>query len=69
MNKKNHSIIINKEWCKQCGICVSLCPKNVLSMGEDGRPYPKDLAACSGCGLCELRCPDFAITLEGAEHD
>lgn len=69
MNKKNHLIIINKKWCKQCGICFSLCPKNVLAMGEDGRPYLKDLAACSGCGLCELRCPDFAITLEGAEHD
>jgi NAD-dependent dihydropyrimidine dehydrogenase PreA subunit len=38
-------------------------------MGEDGRPYLLDPPACSGCGLCELRCPDFAITLEGAEHD
>jgi len=69
VNKKNCSIIINKKWCKQCGICLNFCPKNVLAIGEDGSPYPKDHAACSGCGLCELRCPDFAITLIGAEHD
>ncbi|MFW0861294.1 MAG: 4Fe-4S dicluster domain-containing protein [Dethiobacter sp.] len=60
---------MNKKWCKQCGICDSVCPKNVLAIGEDGKPYPKDPAACSGCGPCELRCPDFARALVGAEHD
>lgn len=67
--KDKRTIIINKNWCKQCGICSALCPKNVLEVGEDGKPYVKDPEVCSGCGLCEARCPDFAITFQGAAHD
>lgn len=67
--KKPPTITINKGWCKQnCGICSGFCPKNVLAMGEDGKPYVTDPAACSNCGLCELRCPEYAISLEGADH-
>ncbi|MDW7651396.1 MAG: 4Fe-4S binding protein, partial [Bacillota bacterium] len=63
------SISINKEWCKKCGICTTFCPKNVLEIGEDGKPYVKDPEACIGCGLCELRCPEFAIKLEEKNND
>ena len=71
MNKnKVPTITVNKAWCKQnCGICHGFCPKKVLEIGEDGKPYVKNPEACSSCGLCELRCPDFAITLEGADYD
>lgn len=62
-----NTITINSKWCKQCGICAALCPKNVFDVDEDGVPVvarPKD---CVACRLCELRCPDFAIKVEGVK--
>ncbi len=60
-------ITVDKEWCKACGICLEFCPQKVLAADEGGKPYPVNLSACTRCGLCELRCPDFAITVEGVE--
>jgi len=57
-------IDIFKAWCKACGICVAFCPKGVLAIDEEGYPFVNDLDACTGCGWCEIRCPDFAITVE-----
>jgi 2-oxoglutarate ferredoxin oxidoreductase subunit delta len=57
-------IDIFRAWCKGCGICVAFCPRGVLAIDEDGYPFVKDLDACIGCGWCEIRCPDFAITVE-----
>ncbi|HBF42840.1 MAG TPA: 4Fe-4S ferredoxin [Desulfobacteraceae bacterium] len=61
--KDKKEVIINREWCKGCGICVAFCPKEVLEMDEEDKPlwaHPED---CINCGLCELRCPDIAIEL------
>lgn len=55
------ALVINKKYCKGCGICVELCPKQVLALDEVGKVYEKNGAACIQCGQCELRCPDFAI--------
>jgi len=57
-------IDIFKSWCKGCGICVAFCPVGVLGKDEMGYPYVKDLGKCINCGWCEVRCPDFAITVE-----
>lgn len=56
-------LVINKSWCKSCGICVEFCPKNVLELDEEGI-FIKNEFQCILCGLCELRCPDFAIHIE-----
>ncbi|MFQ6093441.1 MAG: ferredoxin family protein [bacterium] len=58
--KKRARIVVKKEWCKSCRICVEFCPRNVLAM-KDGYPEVVDLEACTQCQLCELLCPDFAI--------
>jgi 2-oxoglutarate ferredoxin oxidoreductase subunit delta len=58
------SLKLHKEWCKGCGICVEFCPKDVLEL-KGGKINIKDLESCIKCGQCELRCPDFAIYLEG----
>lgn len=58
-------ISVRKEWCKACGICIEFCPKGVLAADEQGKPIPINIDDCIKCSLCELRCPDFAITVEG----
>ncbi len=58
------NIDIYKAWCKACGICVAFCPTGVLEKDESGYPFVKDIEKCINCGWCEIRCPDFAITVE-----
>ena len=62
--KETPKIDIFKAWCKACGICVAFCPTGALAKDEAGRPYVKDIEKCINCGWCEIRCPDFAITVE-----
>lgn len=61
--KKPAVIEVNAYWCKGCEICVAYCPKNVLEM-EGGKVKVVRPEDCIKCMLCELRCPDFAITVE-----
>jgi 2-oxoglutarate ferredoxin oxidoreductase subunit delta len=61
--KKLFDVHIYRDWCKGCGICAALCPKQVLSRNEEGGPVVVDPEACIGCGWCELHCPDFAISV------
>jgi 2-oxoglutarate ferredoxin oxidoreductase subunit delta len=62
-------IDIYKAWCKACGICVAFCPTGTLAKDETGSPYVEDINKCISCGWCEIRCPDFAITVEKKEKD
>ena len=61
--------IINRDWCKGCGICVELCPKNVLALDDNEKVTVANPGACICCKLCELRCPDVAIEVETEEDD
>lgn len=64
MKALSKELIVEKELCKGCGICVAFCPKGVLNL-KDGKVNIDDLDSCIQCGLCELRCPDYAIYLGG----
>ncbi|MEM2021115.1 MAG: 4Fe-4S binding protein [Zestosphaera sp.] len=56
--------------CKECGICVSVCPTKVLVRSDKYNKYgfrypePVNIAKCIGCRLCEFNCPDFAVFVE-----
>lgn len=67
-DKVTEKVIVNKDWCKGCGICVAFCPASVLEL-KDGKVEIVNMEACIQCGLCELRCPDFAIYLGGKEDE
>lgn len=56
--------VINREWCKGCGICVHFCPKNVLELDEEDKVVAARREDCICCKMCELRCPDLAIEIE-----
>jgi 2-oxoglutarate ferredoxin oxidoreductase subunit delta len=62
--KEDPKIDIYRAWCKACGICVAFCPTGALAKDDTGYPYVKDIEKCIHCGWCEIRCPDFAITVE-----
>ena len=62
--KEEPKIDIFRAWCKTCGICVAFCPTGALAQDEAGYPYVNDSEKCINCGWCEIRCPDFAITVE-----
>ena len=66
-------VIILREACKgveDCGICVFVCPRQVLvqskEMNQKGYMLPKvkDEALCTDCQNCMIYCPDFAIVVE-----
>jgi len=61
--KQLEELVINREWCKGCGICVSFCPKNVLELSPEDKAIAARAEDCICCKLCEIRCPDLAIEL------
>jgi len=62
--KKAGMPVINREWCKACGICVEFCPKDALALDEMEKANLAYPDKCNGCGMCELLCPDLAIELQ-----
>jgi len=53
--------VINREWCKGCGICVAMCPKHVLELDSKDKAVAARPEDCIACQLCEEICPDLAI--------
>jgi 2-oxoglutarate ferredoxin oxidoreductase subunit delta len=60
---------IDTDKCKGCGLCLTVCPKNVLEMSNRVSPKgyfpayqarPKD---CIFCAVCCTMCPDVAIAI------
>lgn len=54
------TICKDSKMCTGCTACVSICPKQCISMEEndEGFLYPqKDLSKCIECGLCNKVCP------------
>ncbi|RKO65865.1 4Fe-4S binding protein [Desulfofundulus salinus] len=62
------NIEVRQSWCKGCGICVALCPREVLSLNGSGKVAVVNPDRCVGCGRCEIHCPDFAIGIEVKEQ-
>lgn len=68
--EKVKEIHIQQEYCKGCGYCIALCPKEVLEKSLELTrkgfypPFIKALEQCTGCRTCENTCPDFAIYIE-----
>jgi len=55
---------IDPELCNGCGICVNICPMDVLRMDNKSKKaviqYPED---CMLCEFCVLDCSENAISV------
>ena len=64
------AVYVDKELCKSCKICISVCPKNVYAIGKNtnkkGYNYVEAVNEkdCIKCKKCETSCPDFALYIE-----
>lgn len=67
--KKLKEIVINREWCKGCGICVAFCPTQVLELDKHDISTAVHPEKCICCKMCELRCPDLAIEVREDEGE
>ncbi len=56
-------IIHDPERCTACGLCVRICPQQLLSI-QDGELHIGDEARCMGCFGCEDECGPFAIRIQ-----
>ena len=44
--------VINRDWCKGCGICVHFCPKKVLELDDKEKAVVARAEDCVACKLC-----------------
>ena len=65
--RKLKHLLINKDWCKGCGVCVHFCPKQVLELNARDKADAVRPEDCICCMMCELRCPDLAIEVQTEE--
>ena len=51
------------EKCKQCGLCLPVCPENAIPCDANGNRGEFNLDTCKGCGVCAKVCPFKAIEM------
>jgi len=60
-------IEIDQELCKGCQLCMSFCPKDVISPSNKlnaGGYLPVSFnngEDCTGCAICAVVCPEVVI--------
>ncbi|MFC1925289.1 indolepyruvate ferredoxin oxidoreductase subunit alpha [Chloroflexota bacterium] len=60
-------IEIDQELCKGCHLCITFCPKDVISPSEElnaggyATVMFNDNGECTGCTTCGIVCPEVAI--------
>ncbi|MGW8193558.1 MAG: 4Fe-4S dicluster domain-containing protein [Desulforhopalus sp.] len=67
--QKLKEIVINRDWCKGCGVCVEFCPTKVLELDNADKSVAVRPEDCICCKMCELRCPDLAIEVLSEEAE
>ncbi len=82
MTKANKSsrgkIIVDRELCKGCSLCISVCPQKVIitskklnKKGYSPAQFKEDAAegekGCTGCAMCATVCPEVAIEVYRAK--
>ena len=53
--------------CTLCGMCVTICPDEAISVGRGGMVIHQ--GRCTNCGECFENCPDDAIDVFVSDSD
>ncbi|WHY01913.1 4Fe-4S binding protein [Neobacillus sp. DY30] len=62
-------VVFNENGCKSCGLCVQVCPANVIFLADylNGKGYRPAAVTkqekCISCGKCAQLCPDSVISV------
>lgn len=70
----HNKVTIDETLCKGCELCVSVCPKKIISVNRqklNTKGYnPASVTVmeqCTACAMCAVICPDSAIRVEKEE--
>lgn len=68
---RSFNVQFERDRCKGCSLCVSVCPKKILQLDEstiNSKGYNPamciDITKCIGCLSCAMMCPDSVIEIE-----
>ena len=78
MAKEDKRLVLEKEDCIGCGICVTVCPTNIkqekdINFNVDTEPRAIAVdngqavindELCIACGICAKNCPVDSLTIE-----
>lgn len=56
------TLTIDSDKCTGCGICLDVCPQNVLKI-ENIKAVIINKDSCIECGACKMNCPSSAINV------
>jgi formate dehydrogenase beta subunit len=66
---RKFEVVVNTEYCKECGYCAEVCGMKVFGPADyfNAKGYrPEEVKSskwCCGCNKCFFACPDFAIDI------
>ena len=73
LHTKHYSLILDKNKCTGCGICMEICPKEAIEVQKSLKTEERKTAhptiriikeKCHYCGMCEALCPFGALKTE-----
>lgn len=71
MAKVKGKVTFKEDICKGCGLCVGVCPTNIIFLDKErinAKGYHPatvtEMDKCIGCANCAIMCPDVVITVE-----
>ena len=67
--RPSYSVLaVDRKKCSACGLCIDMCPMDVLRLGEDNFPVMRYPDECWYCDACVAACPRKALTLTGLPY-